>query len=353
MFSSALDRTPAFRQLSFDDNQKLLMLVGGHDAHLTLLEESFGVSVIHRGSKITVTGDNSPQVDRVADLLDQHYQNLQPNTPPEAFEDLIQRFAPIQSSSVSVPKPAASIQKPTAQGSLLIPDIPPPPQPQPFAQDRAGFYVATPKGNFTARNANQERYLRSIREATMVFGFGAAGTGKTFLAVAMAVSMLCRGEIERIVLTRPAREAGEQLGFLPGDINEKLDPYLRPIHDALEEMLPRQSLEHFLQTRQIEIAPLAYMRGRTLKNALIILDEAQNTTRAQMLMFLTRIGEGSKMIINGDPKQIDLPSGQVSGLVQAAKNLTPDQDIRLVHFLDSDIVRHPLIGRIVRAFDAQ
>ena len=339
MSSSALDRTPAFRQLSFDDNQKLLMLVGGHDAHLTLLEESFGVSVIHRGSKITVTGDNSLQVDRVADLLEQHYQDLQPNTPPEAFEDLIQGTAPIQ--------------KPTEQGNLLIPDIPPPPKPQLFAQDRAGFYVATPKGNFTARNANQELYLRSIREATMVFGFGAAGTGKTFLAVAMAVSMLCRGEIERIVLTRPAREAGEQLGFLPGDINEKLDPYLRPIHDALEEMLPRQSLEHFLQTRQIEIAPLAYMRGRTLKNALIILDEAQNTTRAQMLMFLTRIGEGSKMIINGDPKQIDLPNGQVSGLVQAAKNLKPDQDIRLVHFLDSDIVRHPLIGRIVRAFDTQ
>ncbi len=339
MSLSALDRTPAFRQLAFADNQKLLMLVGSHDAHLTLLEETFAVSVIHRGSKITVTGDNSASVDRVANILEQHYQELQPNTPPEAFETLVQQHFPRQNTQV---------QNTYAQGNLLVPDIPQPP-----VQDRAGFYVSTPKGNFTARNANQELYLQAIREATMVFGLGAAGTGKTFLAVAMAVSMLCRGEIERIVLTRPAREAGEQLGFLPGDMHEKLDPYLRPIHDALEEMLPRQSIEHFLQTRQIEIAPLAYMRGRTLKNALIILDEAQNTTRAQMLMFLTRIGEGSRMIINGDPNQIDLPTGQVSGLVQAAKNLTPDQDIRLIRFLDRDIVRHPLIGRIVRAFDAE
>lgn len=326
----AAHRTPAFRQLKFDDNQKLLMLVGSHDAHLSFLEETFAVSVIHRGSSITVTGDDSASVDRVAHILDQYYQTLKSDTPPEAFEALVQEYALVRPARTPAPE-----------------------RPERVVQDQAGLYMTTPKGSFTARNANQELYLRAIREATIVFGLGAAGTGKTFLAVATAVSMLCRGEIERIVLTRPAREAGERLGFLPGDMHEKLDPYLRPIHDALEEMLPAQSIAHFLDTRRIEIAPLAYMRGRSLKNALIILDEAQNTTRAQMLMFLTRIGEGSKMVINGDPNQIDLPTGETSGLLQAARNLTFDADIRLVQFQDSDIVRHPLIGRIVRAFGAE
>ena len=342
---------PAFRQLRFEDNHKLLSLVGSHDENLIQLEEALDVSLIHRGSSIIITGQSGASIETATQILDEYYKNLPISGEPpiHAFQELLNQHLPPAQGNLLIPETSPDTPLLDNSGNGEFSDSPPPSE-----QSHPHWYsFCTPKLRICARNAHQDAYLRAIREATMVFGLGAAGTGKTFLAVAMATAMLHRGEFERVVLTRPAKEAGEQLGFLPGNILEKLDPYLRPIHDALEDTLPKQTIEHYVQTRQIEIAPLAYMRGRSLKNAVVILDEAQNTTVQQMLMFLTRIGEGSKMIINGDPHQIDLPAHQTSGLVHAAKCLKADRDIRLITFVDSDIVRHPLIARIVSAFSQE
>jgi len=197
----------------------------------------------------------------------------------------------------------------------------------------------------------QNAYIRAMKRHTLVFGIGPAGTGKTWLAVAHAVHLYERREVDRIVLSRPAVEAGERLGFLPGDMREKVDPYLRPMYDALYDLMDRALVERALQSGEIEIAPLAFMRGRTLANAAIILDEAQNTTPMQMKMFLTRLGEHSRMIVTGDPSQIDLPPGQNSGLVEATSLLQGVEDIAQVQFTGADVVRHELVGRIVAAYD--
>ena len=344
---------PLFRQLRFEDNRRLLVLVGVHDENLTLLEEKLGVSIVHRGSHVTVRGADVTAVETAAHILSEfyhHHTDTAQDTPHEhAFADYVnmqQMLAPLSAVTEE-----DYIIRAADQGRRTTVAMPAPATPIGTSVEQDGLIsVQTPRMRIKARNQNQHDYLCAIRDSTMVFGLGAAGTGKTFLAVAMAVSMLQRGEIERIVLTRPAREAGEQLGFLPGDITEKLDPYLRPIHDAFEEMMPRAHVEQYIRNRQIEIAPLAYMRGRTLKRAMVILDEAQNTTTQQMLMFLTRLGEGSKMIINGDPNQIDLPRGQESGLVKCAQCLPFDDEMRLIRYQDRDIVRHPLIKRIVASF---
>jgi phosphate starvation-inducible PhoH-like protein len=211
--------------------------------------------------------------------------------------------------------------------------------------------IATRKATVVARTPAQDAYMRAMERAELVFGIGPAGTGKTYLAVAHAVHLFERREVDRIVLSRPAVEAGERLGFLPGDMREKVDPYLRPIYDAFFDLMDRGIFERALQSGDIEIAPLAFMRGRTLANAAVILDEAQNTTSMQMKMFLTRLGENSRMMVTGDPSQIDLPAGQKSGLVEAIALLPGLADVGHVAFDASDVVRHELVSRIVSAYD--
>src|SRR6185312_5110111 len=216
-----------------------------------------------------------------------------------------------------------------------------------------GDEIRTRKRRISARSANQAAYIRALRQHELVFGLGPAGTGKTYLAVATAVDMMMSGAVERIVLSRPAVEAGERLGFLPGDLREKVDPYLRPLYDALHDMLPGEQVMKRLNSGEIEVAPLAFMRGRTLANAFVILDEAQNTTPVQMKMFLTRLGEDARMAVTGDLSQIDLPRGTRSGLADALETLTGVEGIGTVRFTEADVVRHPLVARIVKAYDAR
>jgi phosphate starvation-inducible protein PhoH and related proteins len=211
--------------------------------------------------------------------------------------------------------------------------------------------IRTRKRHISARSANQAAYIRALRERELVFGLGPAGTGKTYLAVATAVDMMMSGAVERIVLSRPAVEAGERLGFLPGDLREKVDPYLRPLYDALHDMLPGEQVMKRLNSGEIEVAPLAFMRGRTLANAFVILDEAQNTTPVQMKMFLTRLGENARMAVTGDLSQIDLPPGAQCGLRDAVDTLTGVEGVAMIEFTEADVVRHPLVSRIVRAYD--
>ena len=213
--------------------------------------------------------------------------------------------------------------------------------------------IRTRKRTVNARSPGQREYLEALRERDMVFALGPAGSGKTYLAVAMGVSLLLAGKVERIVLSRPAVEAGERLGFLPGDMREKIDPYLRPLYDALHDMLPAELIAKRMEAGDIEIAPLAFMRGRTLSHCYVILDEAQNTTPMQMRMFLTRLGEGSRMIVTGDPSQTDLPGGQKSGLTDAVDTLSNIEGIRFVRLTSKDVVRHDLVTRIVEAYDAR
>ncbi len=219
-------------------------------------------------------------------------------------------------------------------------------------QKALDLQIRTERRVVAPRSPNQAAYLRSIDRHDLVFALGPAGTGKTYLAVAAAVSLLRQRQVDRLILSRPAVEAGEKLGFLPGDLREKVDPYLRPLYDALQDMLPEGKLEQRIETGLIEIAPLAYMRGRTLSNAVVILDEAQNTTPSQMKMFLTRLGENSRMVVTGDPTQTDLPPGMPSGLSDAVAKLEGVPGIGIVRFDQGDIVRHPLVTEIIHAYEA-
>jgi phosphate starvation-inducible PhoH-like protein len=241
-----------------------------------------------------------------------------------------------------------AIEESTLQGSLF------PAAETPAAPGLTAFdQIATRKrGPVRARNAAQNAYIKALKQNELVFAEGPAGTGKTWLAVGYAVALLEQGQADRLILSRPAVEAGERLGFLPGDMREKVDPYLRPIYDALYDFMEARHVDRGLQTGMIEIAPLAFMRGRTLTNAVVLLDEAQNTTSMQMKMFLTRLGEGSRMIITGDPTQIDLPPGQKSGLIEAVRILDGVEGIARVTFKEQDVVRHDLVRRIVTAYDA-
>ena len=299
--------------LSFDDPTLANALFGPHNAHLNVIAERTGADLSTRGTTLAVTSDDPALRERILNLFTQFYEQGLQLLESDPGSDLRRSF-----------------------------------------RDEA--VLSLPKKTVTARNTAQRAYLETLRSNEMVFSVGPAGTGKTYLAVAMAVHMLNARRVRRIILTRPAVEAGEKLGFLPGDLAEKVNPYLRPLHDALLDMLGPQKMASLQETGIIEVAPLAFMRGRTLNDAFIILDEAQNTTREQMKMFLTRLGFGSRAAITGDITQIDLPaqgedSASRSGLVHALHVLKGVKGVAFRHFTSADVVRHPLVGRIVQAYD--
>jgi phosphate starvation-inducible PhoH-like protein len=300
----------------FEDNRHLNRLLGEYDGHLALLEERLGIEAQAHGNVVTLTGATGA-VETARDVLEKLYARIRQGEDigPGDVDGLLRHATDDAARSDGLAQ------------------------------------IRTRRRVVTARTPNQSLYIQALERVDLVFGLGPAGTGKTYLAVAFAAQCLERGLVDRIVLSRPAVEAGERLGFLPGDLREKVDPYLRPLYDALYDVLPQAKVERDLETGVIEIAPLAFMRGRTLAHAFVILDEAQNTTSMQMKMFLTRLGEGSKMAVTGDPSQIDLPSGQRSGLEQAVGLLEGVRGIETVRFTSTDVVRRDLVARIVEAYD--
>lgn len=310
--------------LAFDDNRLASVLFGQYGQNLATIERKLGVVADSRGNHVTIEGtrDACDQARRVLDTLYEQIKN---------------------GGELATGDVEGAIRHALAQGSLFDYD---PSAARPHFEE-----INLRKRPVRARTAGQDAYIRALKRNTLVFGIGPAGTGKTWLAVAHAISLFERKEVDRIILSRPAVEAGERLGFLPGDMREKVDPYLRPIYDALFDLMDMRIVERALQSGEIEIAPLAFMRGRTLSNAAVILDEAQNTTSMQMKMFLTRLGENSRMIVTGDPSQIDLPPGQTSGLSEATRLLADIEGIARVAFTSDDVVRHELVSRIVSAYD--
>jgi phosphate starvation-inducible protein PhoH and related proteins len=314
--------------LTFENNRFASELFGQFDQNLKLLEERLRIDARPRGNSVAISGDvvATNQARRALDYL---YGRLQSG-------------ASIDTSDVE----GAIRMAVAADDQLQLPTM----------ERKAKLTMAqisTRKKTIAARTPMQDSYIRAMERAELVFGVGPAGTGKTYLAVAHAAQLLERGAVDRIILSRPAVEAGERLGFLPGDMKEKVDPYLRPLYDALYDMMPGDKVERAITAGVIEIAPLAFMRGRTLANAAVILDEAQNTTSMQMKMFLTRLGENGRMIVTGDPSQVDLPRGVKSGLVEALQILKGVEGVSVIRFKDADVVRHPLVARIVRAYDSQ
>ncbi len=312
---------PGNTTLSFDDNRLLSLVFGEHDEHLLLIEDRLGVDVTPRGNKVAIQGSDANR-EMARQVLVELYER--------ALEGL-------------------DLSRGDVDGAIRMAMAPVPSAATGGKGDVAA--VRTRRKVVTARSPGQKVYLEAIAAHELVFGVGPAGTGKTYLAVVCAAAELMAGRVDRIILSRPAVEAGERLGFLPGDMKEKVDPYLRPLYDALYDIMPAEAVVKGLADNTIEIAPLAFMRGRTLARAFIILDEAQNTTPQQMKMFLTRLGEGSRMVITGDPTQVDLPAGITSGLTQALDYLKNVDAIAQVKFNNSDIVRHPLVTKIVDAYD--
>jgi phosphate starvation-inducible protein PhoH and related proteins len=312
--------------LEFDDNLLLPLLYGERDQHLNRIERQLGVSLATRGNRLAISGSASA-IGAAQLALSQLYYRLK------------------RGQEVDLPAVEAAIRLATAELADKANNS------VGLWQEDAAF--RTRKRRITARSPGQSMYIRALREHELVFGLGPAGTGKTYIAVAAAVDLLMTGQVQRIILSRPAVEAGERLGFLPGDLRDKVDPYLRPIFDALNDMLPADQLAKRLGNGEIEVAPIAFMRGRTLADAFVILDEAQNTTPAQMKMFLTRLGERSRMVVTGDPTQVDLPPGARSGLLEALETLNCVQGIATVRFTEEDVVRHDLVARIVRAYEAR
>jgi phosphate starvation-inducible PhoH-like protein len=310
--------------LTFDDNRLASLLFGQYGQNLALIERRLGVVAEQRGNHVTLNGSR--------DACEQARRVLQ------GLYEQLKRGDELVSGDVE-----GAIRLAIAQGSLFDSDP---------ATTRPSFEeINLRKRPVRARTGAQDLYIRALRRHALVFGAGPAGTGKTWLAVAHAVSLFECKEVDRIILSRPAVEAGERLGFLPGDMREKVDPYLRPIYDALYDLMDGRIVERAMQTGEIEVAPLAFMRGRTLANAVVILDEAQNTTSMQMKMFLTRLGENSRMIVTGDPSQVDLPPGATSGLAEATRLLAGVEGISHVAFTSADVIRHELVQRIVEAYD--
>ena len=318
--AAALAAEPRSVTLLFDDKARLPLLYGDFNRHLVKVEQWLGVRCADRGNKLTVTGP-AERVEMAEAALQALWKQLQADHKVGPAEvDAALRMA--EGEAGRDPR-------------LPLQDIP---------------QIRTRKGVIAPRSPAQAAYMDTLARADMVFGIGPAGTGKTYLAVAQGVALLLAGRVDRIVLSRPAVEAGERLGFLPGDMKEKVDPYLRPLYDALHDMMAADQVAKRIERGEIEIAPLAFMRGRTLAHSSCILDEAQNTTPAQIKMFLTRMGEGSRMVITGDPTQVDLPPHQPSGLVDALKVLEGVQGIAVTRFDERDVVRHPLVARIVSAY---
>ena len=307
------------------DNRRLAALCGPLDQNLRAIEAACRVKISRRGERFRVEGD-PPQVSRALVVLDDLHERAAEGLSAEQLQLGLARHAvEDDAGDASDPDRAPSPTSPT---------------------------LRTRRSDLGGRTPNQVAYLRNILSHDITFGVGPAGTGKTFLAVACAVDALERSAVQRIVLTRPAVEAGERLGFLPGDLSQKVDPYLRPLYDALYDLMGLDRVTKAFEKGQIEVAPLAFMRGRTLNHAFVILDEAQNTTREQMKMFLTRIGFGSKAVVTGDGSQVDLPQGQASGLADALRVLRGVRGIACTEFTSGDVVRHPLVARIVDAYDA-
>jgi phosphate starvation-inducible PhoH-like protein len=304
--------------LTFADNALLPLLLGDHDRHLVRLEQGLGVRLSCRGNRVAIAGD-AQRVEAAQLALTALYRRLE-------------RGAGVAGSDVDAAIRMSEVDDPR----LPLSDLP---------------AIHTRRGAVGPRSPGQAAYMDALSRHEMTFGVGPAGTGKTYLAVAQAVAMLQGGRVDRIVLSRPAVEAGERLGFLPGDLKEKVDPYLRPLYDALHDMMPGEQVVRRMATGEIEVAPLAFMRGRTLAHAFVILDEAQNTTPVQMKMFLTRMGEGTRMVVTGDLSQVDLPSGTRSGLRDALDTLEGVPGIGVCRFDKRDVVRHPLVARIVDAYD--
>ncbi len=316
------------RQLRFDDNALQPLLFGEHDRHLARLEQLLGVRLASRGDCLSISGPG--EAVEVASLaLTALYERLRKGL--EVGNGEIDAAVRMATQAPSAPAGAQAAADP----------------------HNDDISIRTRKRHVSPRSPNQVAYIRALRSHELVFATGPAGTGKTYLAVVMAVSLLLEGRVDRIILSRPAVEAGERLGFLPGDLREKVDPYLRPLYDALYEMLPAEQVMSRLSNGEIEVAPLAFMRGRTLSNSFVILDEAQNTTPVQMKMFLTRLGENSRMAVTGDLSQVDLPAKQRSGLRDAVDLLSRMDDVAFVRFTNSDVMRHSLVTRIVRAYEAR
>ncbi|MBL4646891.1 MAG: phosphate starvation-inducible protein PhoH [Hyphomicrobiales bacterium] len=317
--------------LVFDDNQLVGHLFGQFDQNLALIEKQIGVEAVARGNQVTLRGGHDACAE-ARDVLETLYQRIAAgdDLSPGDVDGVIRM---VRADAAQPSLPSLGTDKPNSGTRVAM------------------ARISTRRKTVIARTPMQDSYIRAMERNELVFGLGPAGTGKTYLAVAYAAALLERGDASRLILSRPAVEAGERLGFLPGDMREKVDPYLRPLYDALYDMMPPERVERGLQSGMIEVAPLAFMRGRTLSDAIVILDEAQNTTSMQMKMFLTRLGENSKMFITGDTTQVDLPPGQVSGLVEATNLLGNVEGISMTRFTDKDVVRHHLVASIVRAYD--
>lgn len=307
-------------KIPFSDASEALLLFGPHDAYLQLIEAKSNAKISTREGELVISGDKA-EVEKLAELIDILLQ-------------LIRRGIALSERDISY----AMMLIERGEGADLL-DV--------YDEEVARTQRGKP---IRAKTLGQRHYLSAIKRHDIAFGIGPAGTGKTYLAVVMAVSALKMGRVKRIVLTRPAVEAGESLGFLPGDLQEKVDPYLRPLYDALYDMLGTEQVAKMMERGLIEVAPLAYMRGRTLEDSFVILDEAQNTTPEQMKMFLTRLGFGSKMVITGDVTQIDLPKGKKSGLREAERILSPISDVAFIRFQEGDVVRHSLVQKIIEAY---
>ena len=309
------------KELSFSDNEAARLLYGDLNRNLLAVEKAAGVTVQARGTTVTISGYDHAVATSAA-TLSQLYE-------------LIVTGYPVYASDVAYALKIIERSPQTSLKEIFLDQV----------------YITAKHRVVSPKSINQKLYIDAIRNNDIAFGIGPAGTGKTYLAVAMAIAAYSANQVKSIILTRPAVEAGENLGFLPGDLVEKINPYLRPLHDALNDMLGRDRAKDLVEREIIEIAPLAFMRGRTLNNAFVILDEAQNTTPAQMKMFLTRLGFSSKAVITGDVTQIDLPHDRGSGLIHAAKILKKVKGISFSHFTDVDVVRHPLVQQIIRAYE--
>ncbi|MCV2872076.1 PhoH family protein [Defluviimonas sp. WL0050] len=315
--------------LEFPDNRLLIDLCGEFDRNLAQIEHQLGVHILRRGNQVAVVGSAEAR-GQAAAVLQTLYGKLESGRPIDAGE-----------IDAAIRMGEGTKAEPTSLDEQL----------EMFAGGR--YEIRTRKKQVEPRTEAQKAYVKNLFSNELAFGIGPAGTGKTYLAVAVGVTMLIGGHVDRIILSRPAVEAGERLGFLPGDMKEKVDPYMQPLYDALNDFLPAKQVLKLLEEKRIEIAPLAFMRGRTLSNAFVVLDEAQNATTMQMKMFLTRLGEGSRMVITGDRTQVDLPRGVNSGLADAERILKDVKGISFNYFTAKDVVRHPLVARIIEAYDAE